>query len=122
MTGNANSGRKPGVSLQVKRALKELNKDIPALFKALVDRAKEGDREAAIYLIDRVIGKPKQQTDIDITSGGYGVNVLVDLLTELNKARTTLIVNQEPLKLEGMTDVQRQGEPEGSEQAGTNQT
>jgi len=84
------SGRKKKPSTLVNEALDGIRQDLPELFKSLRDLAiDDKDREAAIYLIDRILGKPRQQTDIDITGGqelGAGLVVqLFKILTERQK-------------------------------------
>ena len=66
------SGRKKVVSTLVNEALKRVDENLPNIFQALIDRAKNGDREAQIYLIDRRLGKPKQQIDADF-KGAVGL-------------------------------------------------
>ena len=66
----------------IKTALEHLEGDIPGIIEELKKLAygkpvicecgrkvglKQIDREAAIYLIDRVLGKPAQRTEVDIT-------------------------------------------------------
>ena len=63
------AGRKPKPSTLVSRALLEVDKRLPDIFKALIDKAIEGDREAQIYLIDRRLGKPKVVTEIEADEG-----------------------------------------------------
>ena len=69
----------------------------------------EGDREAQMYLIDRRLGKPKQQAELEV-SGEVSVETLVRLLGMIQQRRIT-----------GGTDaIQRQIEGQGSSQ-GTNE-
>ena len=44
-------------------AMQSLDSAAPALVQMLLDKAKAGDREAAIYCLDRLMGKPRQQVD-----------------------------------------------------------
>ena len=44
-------------------AMAELETALPSLVRELVRQAKAGDREAAIYCLDRLMGKPRQQVD-----------------------------------------------------------
>ena len=60
------AGRKPKPSTLVSRALAIVDKELPAIFEALIQKAKNGDREAQIYLIDRCLGRPKQETDLRV--------------------------------------------------------
>ena len=85
-------------------AIDDVREDLPQLFIALKQRALNGDREAAIYLIDRVLGKPKQQTDIDISGGSeLGAGLIVQLFTLLEHKRRELEAGQLLLK-EGKED------------------
>lgn len=58
------SGRKKSPDTIVKEAIESLRSDLPDILERLRLKALDGDREAAIYLIDRAIGKPKQQTEL----------------------------------------------------------
>ena len=104
------SGRKPKASTLVKRALALVDKHLPDIFEALIKKAvEEGDREAQMYLIDRRLGKPKQQAELEV-SGEVSVETLVRLLGMIQQRRIT-----------GGTDaIQRQIEGQGSSQ-GTNE-
>jgi len=64
--GGDQGGRPKAAKTMVNEALDRIDQKLPAIFEALIDRAVKGDREAQIYLIDRRLGKPKQQTDIDL--------------------------------------------------------
>jgi len=57
------AGRKATPSTQVKQALEELDGDIPTIIEKLKELALKGDREAGIYLINRVYGKPRQEIE-----------------------------------------------------------
>lgn len=76
------SGRKKSPSTMVDEALETVDQALPDIFTGLIERAKglkvaidqgdviftrEPDREAAIYLIDRVLGRPKQAIDQRMT-------------------------------------------------------
>ena len=81
--GGVGSGAKKLPGTQLNEALRSLEGDIPGIIDQLKQLAsgepvicphcgqdvgiKRGDREAAIYLIDRVLGKPKQISEIDYT-------------------------------------------------------
>jgi len=82
------SGRKKNISTLVRIAIDSVSQDLPLLFDSLTLRAKEGDREAAIYLIDRVLGKPKQSTELDIKDKErIGVGFLVELTALIAASR-----------------------------------
>ena len=85
------AGRKPKPSTLVSRALAIVDKQLPAIFEALIKKATEGDREAQIYLIDRRLGKPKQQTDLDISGGQQlGSGLVVELFKILSQKQKEL--------------------------------
>jgi hypothetical protein len=52
------SGRKKTPSTLVNEALARVDQRLPELFEVLIGRAIAGDKDAAIYLIDRKLGKP----------------------------------------------------------------
>ena len=66
------AGRKPKLSTQVKRAL--ANIPVSDIFDWLQKLAENGDREACIYLLDRVLGKPTQKSEIDL-EGKFSIPV-----------------------------------------------
>ena len=80
--GGPGSGPRKLPSTTLKEAISNLEGDIPGIIEELKKLAygkpvicecgrkvglKQIDREAAIYLIDRVLGKPAQRTELDIT-------------------------------------------------------
>ena len=86
------AGRKPKPSTLVKKALALVDKKLPDIFAALIRKAiDDGDREAQIYLIDRRLGKPKQQTDIDLTGGELlGAGIVLEILKVVAEKRKEL--------------------------------
>lgn len=84
------AGRPKKVKTQVKDWIKAHPFAVSALMQSLYDEGIKGDREAAIYIIDRIKGKPTQQTALDISGGQQlGVGLVVELfkiLTERQKA------------------------------------
>lgn len=60
------SGRKKTPTRLVNEALALVDQRLPDIFNALIKRATEGDRDAQIYLIDRRLGRPKQETDLRV--------------------------------------------------------
>ena len=58
------AGRKKEPSTLVKESLERLDSDIPAIFKKLTEVALAGDVKAAMYLIDRRLGKPQQDVGL----------------------------------------------------------
>uniref|UniRef100_A0A6M3LVE6 Uncharacterized protein n=1 Tax=viral metagenome TaxID=1070528 RepID=A0A6M3LVE6_9ZZZZ len=63
------SGRHKVLSTQIDEAMAIIDQELPAIVLQLVEKAKEGDRDALIYLIDRRMGKPKQATDLKLEGG-----------------------------------------------------
>jgi len=57
-------GRKAKLSTQIKRALASV--PVAEIFATLQDLAAKGDREACIYLLDRILGKPTQKSELDL--------------------------------------------------------
>lgn len=59
------------------------------LIEKLLEEAEKGNATALVYAFDRRFGKPKQQTDIDLTGGDeLGVGLVVELFKILyNKQR-----------------------------------
>jgi len=67
MTGvKGRSGRKKAPNTVVQEAIDGVRDDLPAIFEALAEKAKGGSETAAIYLINRILGMPKQQIDTKI--------------------------------------------------------
>jgi len=62
-------GRPKSFTTQCNEAMAIIDQELPLIVMQLVEKAKEGDREALIYLIDRRMGKPKIQAEVDITGG-----------------------------------------------------
>ena len=80
----------------IKTALEHLEGDIPGIIEELKKLAygkpvicecgrevgSSIDREAAIYLIDRVLGKPAQRTEVDITERIVLTSVQIDKIMQ----------------------------------------
>ena len=60
------SGRRKAMGKQIDEAIAHLDIELVELIDKLVSKAKEGDREALIYLIDRRMGRPHQSQDLRI--------------------------------------------------------
>ena len=58
------AGRKKSPQSQVTEAMDNLREQIPALLKNLIDQGLAGDTKAAMYCVDRIMGKPVQ---VDLT-------------------------------------------------------
>lgn len=91
------SGRKKNISTLVSEAIDGVRQDLPALFIELKRQALGGDRESTIYLIDRVLGKPKAPTEI-LGGGDIGTGIVVELLKH--------IARREVIEIEGVNDGQ----------------
>jgi len=89
------SGRKGSYAKQVSKALGIIDRELPSLIEKLIDKAEKGDREALIYLIDRRLGKPTQQTDIDISGGEELTAGLVTQLFAMLAARKKELEQQQ---------------------------
>jgi len=59
-----NPGPKKQPSTLLKEALNELDADIPAIFAMLRQKALEGDKDAAFYLINQRLGKPTERHEV----------------------------------------------------------
>ena len=115
--GKSRGGRRPGAGRRktpgrlVNEAIHGIEQDLPALFRELRSKALAGDREALIYLIDRVLGKPKISAEIE---GGekIGAGIVLEI------AR---IVSEKRKELEGQYAIQGQGITEGSSEEGSSE-
>ena len=95
------SGPRKPLGKQIDEAMKRLDEGLPALISRLMKKAEEGDREALIYLIDRRMGKPRQQTELDITGGDkLGANLLVELFQIMAQKKREL---ETTIKVEEIT-------------------
>lgn len=106
-------GRTKGIKTQVKDFIKEHPYAVETLMNELYTMGVKGDREAAIYMVDRFKGKPKAtlglgEEDRDLLSGV----MMARLYAQLAEHRKQL--------KEGNNAVQGQGEGQGSSQ-GTNE-
>jgi hypothetical protein len=69
----------------------KLDTELPRLIMRLVEKADEGDRDALIYLIDRRMGKPRQQTELDIKGGHeLGTGTIVELFKLMAQRKAEL--------------------------------
>jgi len=96
------AGRKPSVKTQAKRWEEANPGAYDELMQSLYEKALEGDRESAVYVIDRLKGKPRQQTDINIDGGeSVGSKTLLDLFTLMSEERRRLQTGETKLITEG---------------------
>ena len=101
-------GRPPKAKKQAKDWIEAHPYAVGALMQVLYEKGIDGDREAATYVIDRIKGKPKQQTDIEMNIGlGLSVSQQVELMQILTENRRII---------EGGEIVQGQIEAKGSYQ------
>jgi hypothetical protein len=54
----------------INRAEKSIAEKLPDLVNRLIDLADEGDRQALMYLLDRILGKPTQREEVTGEQGG----------------------------------------------------
>ena len=94
--GGPGSGPRKLPSTTLKEAISNLEGDIPGIIEELKkltygkpvkcecgrEVVKQIDREAAIYLIDRVLGKPAQRTELDITERIVLTSVQIDKIMQ----------------------------------------
>jgi len=117
------AGRKPLPSTLVSRALAIVDKHIPEIFEALIKKAIDGDREAQIYLIDRRLGKPKQQTEL-LGAEKIGSGAMIAIFKAIAEERRRLYLPAEARQagpgvtlIEGGRDaIQITGEAERSDE------
>ena len=57
------SGRKKAISTLMAEAIDRVDQRLPEIFQILIDKALAGDKECAIYLVDRVLGRPRLSVD-----------------------------------------------------------
>ena len=57
------SGRKKSISTLMAEAIDGVDQRLPEIFQILIEKALAGDKECAIYLVDRVMGRPRLSVD-----------------------------------------------------------
>ena len=75
-------GRPPKLKTQVKDWIKEHPYAVAALMQVLYEKGIDGDRECAMYVIDRIKGKPKATIGMDAEDKGL---VSMALIMEFRK-------------------------------------
>ena len=105
--GGPGSGARKQPITTLKESLANLEGDIPGIIEELKKLAygkpvkcecgrevklKQIDREAAIYLIDRVLGKPTQRTAVDITETIVLSPIQIDKLMERYRISARLML------------------------------
>lgn len=105
---NKHGGRRPGAGRKrtpsniIRDAIDFDAQNLPKYFVKLSELALRGDKEALQYLIDRHLGKPKQQTDLDIKGGeGIGLGALKVLIEGMARRKIELESLDRPLLGEG---------------------
>ena len=102
-------GRGKGFKTQVKDFIKEHPYAVETLMLTLYEQGVKGDREAAMYIIDRIKGKPKVQAEITGAEGeALGAGLILKLF-QLIDERNRLQEGQ--YALQGQAE--RQGLPQG---------
>ena len=105
------SGRPKKPQRLVREALDRVDQNLPQLFESLIKKALEGDREAAMYLIDRRLGKPTVISDIKLKGGEeLGQGAFLVLMNHLNEARRRFELQSSPILIEGGEDGDREKE------------
>ncbi len=90
------SGRRKVLGTQIDEAMKLLDASLPGLVAKLSELAEKGDREALIYLIDRRMGKPRQQTELDIKGGSeIASGTMIAMIKLLASERRKLIESEQ---------------------------
>ena len=115
-------GRPKSKRRQVADWVKEHPYAVAELYQTLYEKGIKGDRESAMYIIDRIKGKPMQQTKVELEGGEMlGAGVVIELLKIVREEQMKLLSGEyrgvvAPLYelKEGRTNgLQGQGETEG---------
>lgn len=94
------SGRRKSPKNLMKYLTETIDSNSYVLVDALVNKAKQGDKDALFYLFDRRLGKPVQQTDLNLQGGeDIGVNLILKL-AEMQKAYLREAENEANLLIE----------------------
>jgi len=109
----------------VNQALSSVDQHLPDIFNALIHRDINGDREAQIYLIDRRLGKPKQQTDLKIEgSESLSADIVSGILREVEARKREMLeyrsdyaIQIEGTGEQGKQEVSRQTRDDGRDDA-----
>ena len=100
MTGKKGfSGRRKQAASLIKEAVNKAESHLPELFDDLIQEAHKGNWQAAVYLINRVMGMPKAHTDVSVTEG----------IGELNWVRMAIELSKMPKLGEGDATKQTEG-------------
>jgi len=117
--GGPGSGPRKLPSTTLKEAISKLEGDIPGIIEELKKLAygkpvkcecgrevglKQIDREAAIYLIDRVLGKPAQRTELDITERIVLTSVQIEKIIQRYQLAQRLMLPAPVDKVDKLSD------------------
>lgn len=98
-------GRPKSFTTQMNEAMAIIDQELPAIVLQLVEKAKEGDREALIYLIDRRLGKPKQATELEVSGGEELTAGLVTQLFTILAAKRKELEQGTVVQIENTGDI-----------------
>jgi hypothetical protein len=62
------SGRKKSIRTLMAEAIDGVDQRLPEVFQVLIDKALTGDKECAICLVDRILGRPRLSIDANTKS------------------------------------------------------
>ena len=77
--GDNLGGRPKGLKAQTQEAIDKLEGRLPVIFDKMAELAERGNIAAAEYIVNRILGKPRQSTELE---GGVE---LLDMLERLAK-------------------------------------
>lgn len=100
-------GRPKKTKTQVKDFIKAYPYAVETLMQTLYKKGIKGDIEAAKYVVDRIQGKPKAQTDIKIDADQIGVGMITQIY-KLMSDRQKLLEggSQDGQQAEGASEVE----------------
>jgi len=97
------SGRNKSPSTIINQALARCDRNFPEIFQVVVDKALQGDKECAIYLIDRRLGKPHQSIDQRIKAAVLVTADDYEMASRLSSAAQQQVIDS-IVQLPGITD------------------
>jgi F0F1-type ATP synthase delta subunit len=92
--GNENSGRYKKPENVLKEFKYEFYRRSDRIYKALLEKAEQGNLEAIIYVLDRIYGRPKTSADVEIKQ-------TASLSPETLAKIRSILVEQPQLTIEG---------------------
>lgn len=81
MSGVKGRSGRLGYRARAEKSLKVIERRLPVLTEALLQRAEAGDKDCLLYCFDRILGKPRVEIDQNIR--GLVVSITADKLAEL---------------------------------------